>query len=194
MGSGVRRALKRHPEVDALRGAGFSVHAEAEDRSDEVLVSIGLPEGAWSYVVVRRGYVVASAKGDTKRAAKRQVAAISAIRPGARQWRLPGAALHGRVARRGRGARRLKDLEAELAEHMRINQGLVAALASLHAKLLAGEAPQASAPPRGNAAALGSCRRATSGAQNPSANFASSDIISGQGRDRSFRCVHGFPE
>lgn len=59
-------------EDDSLRGGGFVVRARTQARPDELWVNVELPDGSWSYVVLREGEVVTSQHSQSKREAYTQ--------------------------------------------------------------------------------------------------------------------------
>ena len=70
-------------EDGSLSGDGFSVRARTQARPDELWLNVKLPDGSWSYVVIRDGTVVANEHGDSKRDAYTravEAAAHAAIR------------------------------------------------------------------------------------------------------------------
>jgi hypothetical protein len=57
----------------SLGGAGFSIRARTQARPDELWLNVELPDGSWSYVVIRDGTVVANERAETKRDAYTRV-------------------------------------------------------------------------------------------------------------------------
>jgi hypothetical protein len=67
-------------EDGSLGGAGFAVRARTQSRPDELWVNVKLPDGSWSYVVMREGTVVANERADSKRDAyERAVEAVAHV-------------------------------------------------------------------------------------------------------------------
>jgi hypothetical protein len=58
--------LKRRDD-GSLGGDGFSVRARTQARPDELWLNVELPDGSWSYVVIRDGTVVANEHAESKR-------------------------------------------------------------------------------------------------------------------------------
>lgn len=64
--------LKRNGD-ESLAGVGFSVRARTQTRDDELWVNVELPDGSWTYVVLRDGEVVAGEHSASKREAYARV-------------------------------------------------------------------------------------------------------------------------
>ena len=65
---------------DALAGHGFRVRGRTQARGDELWLNVELPDGSWSYVVLRDGTVVANERADSKRDAyARAVEAVAHV-------------------------------------------------------------------------------------------------------------------
>ncbi len=58
--------LKRR-EDGSLGGDGFSVRARTQARPDELWLNVELPDGSWSYIVIRDGTVVVNERAESKR-------------------------------------------------------------------------------------------------------------------------------
>ena len=68
---------------DTLEGEGFRVRARTQGDPDELWVNVELPDGSWSYVVLREGDLVAHEHAPTKRDAyQRVVHAVAGERVG----------------------------------------------------------------------------------------------------------------
>lgn len=52
-----------------LRGGGFAVRGRVQGRVEELWLNVELPDGSWSYVVLRDGAVVANEQAPSKREA-----------------------------------------------------------------------------------------------------------------------------
>jgi hypothetical protein len=75
--------LRRNGADEALAGEGFRVRGRTHDRDDELWLNVELPDGSWSYVVLRDGTVVADEHAESKREAfRRAVEAVAAARVG----------------------------------------------------------------------------------------------------------------
>jgi hypothetical protein len=73
------RLLERR-EDGSLGGAGFSVRARTQAKANELWLNVKLPDGCWSYVVLRDGTVVANERAKSKRDAyKRAVEAAAHV-------------------------------------------------------------------------------------------------------------------
>ena len=72
--------LKRNGADDALAGDGFRVRGRTQNRPGELWLNVELPDGSWSYVVLRDGTVVANERAASKRDAyKRAVEAAAHV-------------------------------------------------------------------------------------------------------------------
>jgi hypothetical protein len=73
------RSLERR-EDESLGGSGYAVRARTQARPDELWLNVKLPDGAWSYVVLREGTVVANERAESKRDAyERAVEAVAHV-------------------------------------------------------------------------------------------------------------------
>jgi hypothetical protein len=73
-------SLRLDRELDGLTGGGFVVRARTQGRPDELWFNIELPDGSWSYVVLRDGTVVANERAESKRQAyMRAVEAVAHV-------------------------------------------------------------------------------------------------------------------
>jgi hypothetical protein len=62
----------------ALSGEGFNVRARTQERPDELWLNVQMPDGSWTYLVLRHGDVVAHEHSDSKRDAyERALRAVS---------------------------------------------------------------------------------------------------------------------
>ena len=70
-------------EDGSLSGAGFSIRARTQARADELWLNVELPDGTWSYVVLREGELVAHEHARSKREAfEHAVEAVAEARVG----------------------------------------------------------------------------------------------------------------
>lgn len=67
----------------SLEGEGFSVRARTQQRPDELWLNVELPDGSWSYLVLRDGEVIAHEHADSKREAyERVLETVASVRTG----------------------------------------------------------------------------------------------------------------
>ena len=72
--------LEPNGESAALSGPGFKVRGRTQNRPDELWLNVELPDGSWSYVVLRDGTVVANERAESKREAyMRAVEAVAHV-------------------------------------------------------------------------------------------------------------------
>jgi hypothetical protein len=80
--SGGWESLTLDGSGDRLSGHGFVVRGRTQGREDELWLNVKLPDGSWSYLVIRDGEVVASECDESKRMAyQRAVEAVACLNP-----------------------------------------------------------------------------------------------------------------
>jgi hypothetical protein len=73
-------SLRLDRDFGGLTGGGFVVRARTQGRPDELWLNMELPDGSWSYVVLRDGTVVANERAESKRQAyMRTVEAVAHV-------------------------------------------------------------------------------------------------------------------